>query len=98
MTVTIITISKTVSLSWTFATISPSSIQGSGDCEERFRQCEKISLKETVAEKAEEVDLWNYDSLVILNHVNFKSKFSGHLKHSNFNQSKFLNDNLKHLN
>jgi len=29
--------------------------QGSQDCEERFRQCEKISLKETVAEKAEEV-------------------------------------------
>ena len=32
-------------------------IQGSQDCEERFRQCEKISLKETVAEKAEEVQL-----------------------------------------
>ena len=39
----------------------------------------------------------NYDSLVILKHLNLKSKFSGHLKHSHFNQSKFLNDHLKHL-
>ena len=39
----------------------------------------------------------NYDSLVILNHLNFKSKFSGHLKHSNFKQSKFPSDHLMHL-
>ena len=29
--------------------------QGSRNCEERFRACESISLKDTVAEKSEEV-------------------------------------------
>ena len=39
--------------------------QGTEDCEERFRQCANISLKETVAEKSEEV-CYIYDTIHVI--------------------------------